>query len=345
MATTVPIKGGKLQSNLNAANFTIINLDLSGLNLTKSSVGLGNVDNTSDANKPISTATSVALAAKEPTIVAGTSGQFWRGDKTWVDYGDLALQDGNTTLPELSSIGPSALGGANVYVKRNDWASSFAGMGMKYYGASTVGNALTGVPLANAGVLEFINAAYGVILTNGSTPIVFGTSNLERMRLLLGLNVGGTTDPGFGYVQAVQFVGGGAGITGLTAGQIPSTLNATTFPSLIINGTGGAGYIQLGAQTSPPAIAGTHLYTSSAGRIALGNSGSTTFDISFDNSALTGDCIYIMPNVTAGTLVPRVAVPASAGATGVAGSIAFTAGHAYFCVATDTWQRCVIATF
>lgn len=34
--------------------------------LTKSSVGLGNVDNTSDANKPISTATQTALDGKQP---------------------------------------------------------------------------------------------------------------------------------------------------------------------------------------------------------------------------------------------------------------------------------------
>jgi 2-phospho-L-lactate guanylyltransferase (CobY/MobA/RfbA family) len=33
--------------------------------LTKSSVGLGNVDNTSDLNKPISTATQAALDAKQ----------------------------------------------------------------------------------------------------------------------------------------------------------------------------------------------------------------------------------------------------------------------------------------
>ena len=36
----------------------------SGLDLTKSDIGLGNVDNTSDANKPVSSATSVALNEK-----------------------------------------------------------------------------------------------------------------------------------------------------------------------------------------------------------------------------------------------------------------------------------------
>ena len=34
------------------------------VNLTKANIGLGNVDNTSDANKPVSTATATALAGK-----------------------------------------------------------------------------------------------------------------------------------------------------------------------------------------------------------------------------------------------------------------------------------------
>jgi hypothetical protein len=54
--------------------------------LTKGDVGLGNVDNTSDANKPISAATQTALDGKEPTIAAGTVTQYWRGDKTWRDF-------------------------------------------------------------------------------------------------------------------------------------------------------------------------------------------------------------------------------------------------------------------
>jgi len=50
--------------------------------LTKASVGLGNVDNTSDLNKPISTATQTALNAKEPTIATGLSTDYIAGDKT-----------------------------------------------------------------------------------------------------------------------------------------------------------------------------------------------------------------------------------------------------------------------
>lgn len=51
--------------------------------LNASTVGLGNVNNTSDASKPVSTAQQAALDTKEPTIAAGNTTQYWRGDKTW----------------------------------------------------------------------------------------------------------------------------------------------------------------------------------------------------------------------------------------------------------------------
>jgi hypothetical protein len=51
--------------------------------LDKTDVGLSNVDNTSDLNKPISTATQTALNGKENTITAGTASQYYRGDKTF----------------------------------------------------------------------------------------------------------------------------------------------------------------------------------------------------------------------------------------------------------------------
>lgn len=53
---------------------------------SKADVGLGNVDNTADADKPVSAAQASALAGKEASITAGTASQFWRGDKTWQDF-------------------------------------------------------------------------------------------------------------------------------------------------------------------------------------------------------------------------------------------------------------------
>lgn len=63
--------------------------------LNKAAVGLGNVDNTSDVNKPISTAMQTALNGKEPTIAAGTTAQYYRGDKTWQTLDKSAVGLGN----------------------------------------------------------------------------------------------------------------------------------------------------------------------------------------------------------------------------------------------------------
>ncbi|WP_288983371.1 hypothetical protein [uncultured Flavobacterium sp.] len=57
--------------------------DKSWQTLDKTSVGLANVDNTSDINKPISTAIQTALNTKEGSIASGATNQYWRGDKTW----------------------------------------------------------------------------------------------------------------------------------------------------------------------------------------------------------------------------------------------------------------------
>ena len=65
------------------------------VSLTKSDVGLGNVDDTSDADKPVSTATQTALNAKEGTVTAGTTGQYWRGDKTWQTLDKSAVSLGS----------------------------------------------------------------------------------------------------------------------------------------------------------------------------------------------------------------------------------------------------------
>jgi hypothetical protein len=61
----------------------------------KTKLAINNVDNTSDANKPISTATQTALNAKENTITAGTTAQYYRGDKTFQTLDKTAVGLGN----------------------------------------------------------------------------------------------------------------------------------------------------------------------------------------------------------------------------------------------------------
>ena len=51
--------------------------------LDKTAVGLGSVDNTSDINKPVSSATQTALGSKENSISSGSTSDYYRGDKTF----------------------------------------------------------------------------------------------------------------------------------------------------------------------------------------------------------------------------------------------------------------------
>lgn len=198
-----PLKSAFLQADLDAKNFTILNLDLSGLNLTNDSVGLGNVNNTSDIDKPVSTATQAALDGKEDLIATGTNDQFWRGDKEWQTYGALALQDGETSLPVLSAIGGDAATGSALYARRSDYGSSGVSTFLLQNGASQPSNILAGILAANAGALIFQGCARGVIKTTNGSPLDFGTNSLLRMRLMFGLNIGGTIDPGQGCLSCL----------------------------------------------------------------------------------------------------------------------------------------------
>lgn len=218
----VPIKNGVLQSDLNADSHTILNLNLSGLGLTKASVGLSLVDNTADASKPVSTLQAAAIALKEPSITAGTTGQFWRGDKTWLTYGALALQGGATTLPELSSIVGGTTGSSVIRAKASTFGSSGQATALRQANSASIGNILSTVTLANTGALEFANSAKAVVYTTNAAPVIFGINSIERMRLNQGLMVGTTTDPGVGalsvaasglfgtYVRSTSFLGVGA---------------------------------------------------------------------------------------------------------------------------------------
>jgi len=86
-ASAASIANGPVASfNTRTGAVTLTKADVTGTGLAKADLSLSNVDNTSDANKPISTATQTALNGKEPTIVAGTTAQYRRGDKTWQDF-------------------------------------------------------------------------------------------------------------------------------------------------------------------------------------------------------------------------------------------------------------------
>lgn len=73
--------------------------------LTKAQVGLANVDNTSDAAKPISTATQTALDAKQATLVSATNIKTINGS-TVLGSGDLVVSGTQPDIP-LTKIAPA----------------------------------------------------------------------------------------------------------------------------------------------------------------------------------------------------------------------------------------------
>ena len=78
--------------------------------VTKSQVGLSNVDNTSDANKPISTATQNALNTKQDVLAEGA---FVIGDKTKLDgieVGATADQTASEILTAIKTVDGSGSG-------------------------------------------------------------------------------------------------------------------------------------------------------------------------------------------------------------------------------------------
>lgn len=101
--------------------------------VTKSQVGLGNVDDTSDADKPISTATRKALDGKAPKTHASSSEDYGIGDREV--YGHLKLFNGiNSTADTRSGFAATpnavktayekAVEGVNAAEKAQETANS-----------------------------------------------------------------------------------------------------------------------------------------------------------------------------------------------------------------------------
>lgn len=87
--------------------------------LTKGAIGLGNVDNTSDLNKPISTATAVALAAKaDTTSVAPLSNATPQalGTATAGTATEASRADHRHATPNATQVGADAIGSATAAV-------------------------------------------------------------------------------------------------------------------------------------------------------------------------------------------------------------------------------------
>lgn len=93
--------GTPLAKEADAANRVRFDTASQGLNSTqqanaRANIGLGNVNNTSDADKPISTAVQAALNAKQATLVSGTNIKTVNG-QSLLGSGNINI---NLTVPD-----------------------------------------------------------------------------------------------------------------------------------------------------------------------------------------------------------------------------------------------------
>lgn len=122
-------------------------------NVTAAQVGLGNVNNTSDADKPISTATQNALNGKQATLVSGTNIKTLNGESL--------LDSGNITTYTPSSI--------DVTTLFADTASIASGISTQI------------AALGNSGVTEFPVLYAGSAIGNIKPTWIRTTSGVTNM--------------------------------------------------------------------------------------------------------------------------------------------------------------------
>ena len=146
---------------------------------TKAQVGLGNADNTSDLNKPISTATQTALNAKEPTITAGTTSQYYRGDKTFQTLDKSAVGLGNVDNTSDANKPVSTAQATAIALKQDTLVS---GTNIKTINGSSI------LGSGNVVISAAVNQAFRTI----STGFTLAASSGDRWYVMQSGNNSGT---------------------------------------------------------------------------------------------------------------------------------------------------------
>lgn len=202
--------------------------------LVKNDVGLGNVDNTSDLNKPISTATQAALDLKVSALNANLLG---------IPVATTAAPGTNTTQLATTAFVQAAIGGAGTVttvsvVSANGFAGSVANPTTTP--AITISTSITGLLKGNGTAISAAVAATDYVAPGAAT-----TSGLtmSTARLL------GRTTAGTGAIEQITV---GSGLS-LAAGTLTATGSGGTVTTVsVVSANGFAGSVA--NATTTPAI-------------------------------------------------------------------------------------------
>jgi len=257
--------------------------------LDKTAVGLGNVDNTSDANKPISSATQTALDTKEPTITAGTTGQYYRGDKTFqtLDKTTVGLDnvdntsDANKPISTATQTALDLITDINWLGDYNNGYTYAVGDGVMFNGASFRMIAAIGAagytPSAYPANWLQITEYYNII--QDTTPQLGGNLDLNGNDI----NGTGNVDVTGNVIADVVQLRGGTG----TQGEVSWSADEETI-KLIMDGTtlymGQDTFVHVRNNTASIITKGTAVYATGT----LGASGRITVAPMIANGTIAG---------------------------------------------------------
>lgn len=162
------------------------------------------------------------LATKEPTIAVGTTGQYWRGDKSWqtLDKAAVGLGNVDNTSDANKPISTATQTALNAKVDANTAITGATKTKITY---DSKGLVTAGADATTADIAESTNKLYvsdgdkgDITVSGGGTvwTIDPGAVTLADMANLASMRLIGRTDAGTGAPQALTI---GTGLTGVTA--------------------------------------------------------------------------------------------------------------------------------
>lgn len=276
---------------------TSVNGEVGVVVLNKAHIGLANVDNTSDADKPVSTATQTALDGKLSTAHAGTGGSAHAtviagGAAGFMTGTDKTKLDGIATGATANSADATLLARANHTGTQSITTTTFSATAR-----------ISGRTTSGAGAAEELTATQVTAmldLASGSAKGLLSTTDYNKLQNLSGTNTGDQTITLTGDVTGS---GTGSFATTIGAGKVTLAMQANVNSGTVFyrkTASAGAPEVQTlatlktdlgltgtnsGDQTTITGNAGSATVLETSRNFSISGGGITAAAVSFNGSA------------------------------------------------------------